>query len=144
MKSFLLLLLASAASAATAPHGMTEFNKLCPAARVCPDLEDAYEKCKPTRAREKCLDFIVAFKQLTPVYDCQRPFDHTDKVDYIVPALWLCDHGTRLASLDLLSKLKEPEARAFFASKEFRTVLDGETAELYYDKSVKLEKQPSR
>lgn len=140
----LFLVLAQSAWAATAPAGMTQFNSVCPAARACPDLEDAYEKCKPKRGRRLCLDFIVAIKQLTPPYDCQRPFDHTEKVDYIVPALWLCDHGTRLASLELLSKLKEPEAKRFFASKEFRTVLDGETADLYYDKSVQLEKQLAR
>jgi hypothetical protein len=127
-----------------APSGMKEFNKICPAQKLCPDLENYYQACNKKPDTEICKKFIEAMKQLSPVYDCQRPFDN----GYIVPAIWLCGEKRREsgASFDetyyeLLSKLKLKEATEYFTSPLFRSVLDGHMAEEYYDKSERLEKK---
>lgn len=134
-----------------APEGMKEFNKLCPAERLCPILENKYQECKSTGEESKCIEFVRTMQKLNPLYDCQRSIDSTETADYIVPALWIC---SRIRSenneprtgqyLELLSKLRIPEARNFFASKEFRRVLDGYWAERYLEASEKLERELKR
>ncbi len=124
-----------------APQGMTRFNENCPAKRLCPVLETSSKDCNPKKPGESCRNFVAAMKELCPESDCQRSFDHTDTQDYIVPAFWLCDESRRFSYLKLLSSLKTPDARELFASPLFRGVLDGESAELYLDKSLAVEKR---
>ena len=138
------MLLPIDALAEIAPSGMKEFNKICPAQKLCPDLEKYYQACKKKPNSEVCNKFIDTMKQLSPVYDCQRSFDK----QYIVPAIWLCGENRRETGAsytetyyELLSKLKLKEAKEYFASPLFRNVLDGHMAEEYYDKSERLEKQ---
>ena len=130
-----------------APKGMTEFNKTCPAQQLCPDLERYYQSCNKKPNTDICIKFINILKKLSPIYDCQRPFDKTENTNYIVPAIWLCGESRRDdgASYDesyygLLSRLKLKEAKEYFASPLFRSVLDGHMAEEYYDRSERLEK----
>ena len=136
--SRLLLALAASAWAAKAPPEMTHFNETCPAPKACEDLARTSKACK---SKGDCKPFVETMKALAPEYDCQRPFDKTPTDNYIVPALWLCEDGARHASLKLLSGLKSPEARRFFASEGFRGVLDGESAALYFDRSRALERR---
>jgi uncharacterized cupin superfamily protein len=92
-----------------------------------------------------------------PVYDCQRSFDDT----HTVPALWLAGDRAqegyvrllwRLASQkekmikDQLFRKSVSEAKAIFASKEFRDILNGETGEDYdiLSKSMEQELAKSR
>jgi len=88
-------------------------------------------------------------RKLSPAYDCQCDFDRTDEVNYIVPAIWICNRtrkedGTLYNTweyYDLLSKLKSNEAKEFFSSLLFRNTLDGSLAEEYYHRSEELERQ---
>jgi len=143
-----LLLLPSIIAADVAPKGMTEFNKRCPAPKLCPELEKYYQQCKKQLDTETCKKFVETMKRLSPVYDCQRGFDRTDKANYIVPAIWICGENRREdgtsymeAYYDLLSKLDSKEAKEFISSPLFRSTLDGALAEEYYDQSKELEKK---
>jgi hypothetical protein len=89
-------------------------------------------------------------EQLAPIYDCQRSFDSTPTENYIVPAIWLCGEERRKNGfsvvhdyLELLSRFNIPEARRYFASKLFRSTLDGYIAELYIEASEKVEAELS-
>jgi hypothetical protein len=125
-----------------------QFNVECPAKRLCPDLEKYYQTCSRTHSSEACDTFVKIFRQLVPKYDCQRSFDHTPTKDYTVPAVWVCKEilaakGERpvfVESIKLLKKLRSNAARSFFASAEFRSVLDGELAETYSESSLRAEK----
>jgi hypothetical protein len=125
-----------------------QFNVECPAKRLCPDLEKYYQACSRTHASEACDSFVKIFRQLVPKYDCQRSFDHTPTKDYTVPAVWVCKEilaarGERpvfVESIKLLQTLKINDARSFFASADFRSVLDGELAEEYSESSFRAEK----
>jgi hypothetical protein len=65
-----------------------------------------------------------------------------------VPAAWLCDEILKINHqrdileeyIDLLQKLKTKDARCFFASSEFRSVLDGYYAEEFSEASLRAEK----
>jgi hypothetical protein len=80
-------------------------------------------------------------------HDCQRSFDHTPAVDYTVPAVWVCDkilggdHKRDILweYIDLLHELKTIDARCFFVSAEFRSVLDGYYAEEFFEASLRAE-----
>ncbi|MDD2806265.1 MAG: hypothetical protein PHV33_11985 [Elusimicrobiales bacterium] len=143
-----LLFSAVSAHAEAAPAGMKEFNKTCPAKELCPRIEQAYQKCANQNSAPDCQDFVRLFRELLPLYDCQRPFDHSGGEDYIVPAVWLCD-GRRGGGYPqefesyagLLSGLKSADAKKLFASKEFRNVLDGAVAEDYLDRSLQAERE---
>jgi len=143
---------ASVATADVAPQTMKEFNKTCPSKDLCPRIETSYQNCKKDHSSPACSDFVKQFKILLPIYDCQRPFDHTEGSDYIVPALWLCDgqRGDKKAPYEsedyvrLLSKLKSKEARELFGSQEFRDTLDGAVAEEFGGLSRKVEKELKR
>ncbi len=81
--------------------------------------------------------------QAFPHYDCQRSFDRRGGVNYIVPALWMCreprgDDGIPPYSfyLELLSELRFTKARCVFASEDFRSVLDGQFADMYRGASL--------
>lgn len=139
----LLLLLASNFVEAE-QSDTTELNKTCPAQQLCPDLEKYYQVCRKNPTTKSCMNFIETMKKLSPVYDCSRSFDKGG----IVPAIWLCGENRRQSGADytesyyeLLFKLKIKEAKEYFASPLFRSVLDGSMAEEYYDKSKKLEKK---
>ena len=129
--------------AAEAPPGMTTFNRTCPAPKLLPELESAYGACVKQDAGA-CDRFVNVFRQLLPEYDCQRRFDATPKVNYIVPAIWLAGEPALHRYFKLLSTLKAPKARELFASAEFRAVLDGEFAEMYREKSLAAAKPRSR
>ncbi len=121
--------------------GTTDLNKICPAPALCADLEKNYLACRFNTHAKECLEFIQILKHLSPIYDCSRSFDRGH-----VPAIWLCGQNRRKggASYDeayynLLSKLRLKEAKEYFASPLFRSVLDGAMAEEYYERSEKLE-----
>jgi hypothetical protein len=117
---------------------MTTFNQVCPAPRLLPRLEAEYQSCLREQGAG-CDAFVATYRELLPEYDCQRSFDATPRVNYIVPAIWLSrDHAKYIA---LLSKLKSEPARELFASPEFRRTLDGYVAEIYLEKSEALEKE---
>jgi len=148
LSTSVLLFSAATAHAGVAPAGLKEFNKTCPANELCPQIELAYQKCGKQASAPDCHDFVRLFKELLPLYDCQRPFDHSGGENYIVPAVWLCD-GRRGGGYPqefesyagLLYRLKSVDAKKLFASKEFRDVLDGAVAEEYLDKSLQAEKE---
>jgi len=148
LSTFLLLFSAMIAHAEVAPAGLKEFNKTCPANKLCSRIELAYQKCGKQASAPECHDFVRLFKELLPLSDCQRPFDQSGGENYIVPAVWLCD-GRRGGGYPrefesyagLLSGLKSRDAKKLFASKEFRDVLDGAVAEEYLDKSLQAEKE---
>jgi hypothetical protein len=134
----LAVAIAFGASASEAPSTMTKFNQVCPAKRLLPQLETQYQSCKRNQP-VACEQFVATFRELLPEYDCQRPFDATPTVNYIVPAIWLSrDHDKYVA---LLSKLKVRSAQELFASPELRRTLDGHIAEMYLDQSEELEKK---
>ena len=124
------------------------YNIVCPATRLCPDLEKYYQACKSENEPNVCNSFVATFRKLAGKYDCQRSFDHTPTADYIVPAVWVCREGLNIGEtrsifeeyIVFLQKLNSGEARCFFASPEFRGILDGEYAELFYEKSLSAEK----
>lgn len=142
------LCLGIAANGNKAVSASGQFNVECPAKRLCPDFEKYYQTCSRDHASEACDSFVKIFHQLVPRYDCQRSFDHTPTKDYTVPAVWVC--GEILAargerpifdeSIKLLQKLRSNDARNFFASADFRSVLDGEFAETYMESSWRAEK----
>lgn len=116
----------------------------CPASTVLPELDAAYHACGHY-ADENCHNFIAAFKKVTGRYDCKRSFDTGPGS---VPAIWLAGDGALEDYVHLVwllstkkqfkSKLYrgvDVEARDFFASSEFRGVLDGALAEEYSEKS---------
>ena len=123
-----------------APSDMHEFNITCPAKKICPDLDKEYQSCKDNSNLVACLKYIETLKKLIPIYDCQRPFDHTPEKDYIVPAFWLCNERKLWDYIELLSNLTIKEAQELFSSSNFRSILDGELAEGFYYLSVKREK----
>lgn len=133
---FLVISLTLTAFAAEAPKNMKEFNINCPAKDICHQFDKYYQLCKQNRDSDTCLRYIQLFKKLAPAYDCQRPFDHTPTKDYIVPAFWLCNEEKSWDYIDLLSKLTLSDAQKFFSSSQFRSILDGETAEGFYDLSI--------
>jgi hypothetical protein len=144
--------------AETAPADMHEFNVKCPAATLIPILDTAYHECNNGFVKKdgSCEKFVEVFKQLQPVYDCQRPIEIKSTPKYIVPAIWLAGDGAaddyirlvwRLASQkekifkSQLFRKPVSEAKAIFASKEFRDILSGETAEEYDDLSRSMEQE---
>lgn len=148
--AYLILLLPVCSWAEPAPKWMKEFNKTCPATKLCPKLERQYQECKIQLQGRACIDFVNTMEQLAPIYDCQRSFDSTPTENYIVPAIWLCgeerrENGIPVVDdyLELLSKLNIPEARRYFGSKLFRSTLDGYYAELYREASEKVEAELS-
>ena len=122
-----------------APPGMRKFNMNCPARKLCPELDSHYQLCKNNPNSKACLKYIGIFKKLIPTYDCQRSYDHTSTKDYIVPAFWLCDKEKLWDYIELLSKLDDQDAQEFFASSDFRSILDGELAEGFHDMSLNRE-----
>ena len=123
-----------------------KFNVKCPASRLCPDLERYYQACLSTNESNACKAFVKTFRKLTPEYDCQRSIDHTPTKDFTVPAIWLCEEiqgsGAHVEKyINLLQKLKSDDARCFFASSDFRSVLDGYLAEEFYEVSLMEEKK---
>ena len=142
------LCLGIAANGNKAVSAPGQFNVECPARRLCPDLDKYYQTCSRTHASEACDSFVKIFRQLVPKYDCQRSFDHTPTKDYTVPAVWVC--GEILAargerpifeeSIKLLQELRSNDARSFFGSADFRSILDGELAETYPGTSLQAEK----
>jgi hypothetical protein len=109
----------------------------CEERKLCPELEDSFSKCKYDEKEEECRRFIDTFRKLSGTTTCKRSFDTRP-----VPSVWVCDEGksypgtfTNAASfLDELI-VKYGFALNFYSSDEFRSNLDGETAEAYRAKS---------
>jgi hypothetical protein len=131
---------ASTALAREAPAGMTQFNQTCPAERVAREFDRAYHQCRNGYENGSCQRFVVLFKELLPEYDCQRPFDKANGKVYIVPAIWMLGDAEHEDYVELLSKMKQPQAQALFASKEFRATLDAALAERFWRQSERREK----
>jgi hypothetical protein len=127
-----------------APKGMTEFNVTCPAGELCPLLELSFDSCKSSKKEQVCSIFVEIFKNLVDDYDCQRPFDNTPTKNYIVPAVWLCGSSELWDYVELLSNLEYPDAQDFFASSEFRSILDGALGQRFREQSRKTEKMLKR
>ena len=136
----MLWLAAISAGATEAPPGVTHFNRVCPAPKLLPRLEMAHKSCVAKKP-SACAEFVQIFRQLLPEHDCQRPFDASPTKNHVVPAIWLAGDRDLEKYVDLLSKLKIAEARALFASAEFREILDGHLAEEYYERSERAEKK---
>jgi hypothetical protein len=146
MKRFILILVLTTLNitlgfSEEAPKGMTQFNITCPSKELCPLLDRSYESCNATKKQQVCSIYIHIFKKLADNYDCQRSFDNTPTKKHIVPAYWICDAPKTWAYIELLSSLELPEAQQFFASPEFRSILDGETAEGFLDLSLERERK---
>jgi len=90
-----VLLAASVSKAAVAPQGMTDFNVVCPSPALCSTLESEYQRCRKDRKQASCSGFVDAMLRAFPTYDCQRSFDKTKTVNYVVPALWMCAEPRR-------------------------------------------------
>ena len=120
---------------------MTKFNQACPAQRLLPKLENEYQSCVRKQS-PACERFVAVYRELLPEYDCQRPYDATPTVNYVVPAIWLAKDNEKY--VELLSKIQLESARTLFASPEFRRTLDGYVAEMYRDKSEMREQELRR
>jgi len=135
-----IVMVATSVLAKEAPPGMSQFNRTCPAKSLLPKLAEAHKSCFSNESAA-CSEFVRIFRELLPEYDCQRRFDATPKVNYIVPAIWLAGDDRLDQYIALLSKLRTPEAQRLFASPEFRAILDGHFAEDYLELSVEAEKK---
>ncbi len=132
----IILFLASTISyAKESDKGTKVFNKTCPAPSLCKQIQKELEECK---MKKNCEAFLSSYQKLLPEYDCQRKFDHTPTKDYIVPAIWLCENHAEL--LEHLSKINSKKAQKIFGSSALRNSLDGDLAEQYLQKSLKVEK----
>jgi hypothetical protein len=109
-------------------------------------INEAYKAClKNPEDKLKANRFVRLLKKTMYKYDCRRNYDFSP-----IPAWWLCGEGKdyqKVSSYDdpnkwfhLLSKLKIKEARELFGSELFRSTLDGEIAEMYFEDSKKLGK----
>ncbi|TNF98280.1 MAG: hypothetical protein EP297_08470 [Gammaproteobacteria bacterium] len=124
---------------------MSEFNKTCPFEDRYIKLDQAYHECAKGFTKGSCNRFVAEIKLFLPEYDCQRSFDSTEKVEYIVPAIWLTG-AAQEDFVDLLYKLASGnefykakwfksarrQAKAVFLSPEFENTLDGYMAEMYF------------
>jgi hypothetical protein len=134
----LIFLIGAFSEAKIAPKEMTEFNKKCPAPKLCETIYENLQSCDKGN-KHQCSQFVDNFQKALPEYDCQRSFDSTVKEKYIVPAIWLCE--THEYFLNELSKMKTKKAKQLYGSKELRTTLDGHLAEEHLEKSKKVEKK---
>jgi hypothetical protein len=107
---------------------------VCPAPTVLPILERAYQSC--ASSRRQCTLFVEAFREVIPRYDCKRDFDTAP-----VPAIWLAGDRQFEKYVALVARLRTPGARKLFASPEFRSVLDGDVAEQYGNRSRAAERR---
>lgn len=143
---------------AEAPPSMTVFNKACPSVKLAPVIDHAYHECANGYMNGSCETFIRTFRELIPTYDCQRPFDSTPTKQYIVPAIWLSGTAELEDYVKLLARMADPkdwlfskpdlskvtaQGVALFGSKEFRSVLDGDLAEEYLERSEAVGKKTS-
>ena len=111
------------------------FAETCPAATLCPTLAKQTISCGKWYSDTKCDPFVDTYQKLSGRYDCKRAADTKP-----VPAIWLCDvdaTGDQPSekSAALLAKLKNPKARDFFSSVEFRSTLEGQSAEHWFKRS---------
>lgn len=154
---FLILFIASPllSEAIEASKDMKEFNVKCPVKQLREEFDNYYHECNVGYIKKDggCPKFLELFWKFLPEYDCQRPFDKTATTNYVVPALWLLGaaHEDYIKLLWTISSNKGnkysnsldgnivEKAQELFASKQFRNVLDGETAEEYLERSEKLE-----
>lgn len=114
----------------------------CPSKEIFGKLRKAYADAKSSpKDKEKVTQFVNLIKVILPKYDCRRDFDNDP-----VPAWYLCgEKGTKEVCghsdvwnwFTFLAKSKMKTAKQLFGSKEFRSTLDGETAEEFYDASLK-------
>lgn len=154
--TILLLLFAGLTYAEQQPNGPQKThrsNLTCPAKKLLPQLDREYHECHGLYGgEESCLKFIEAYKKLLPKYDCAYIDDYGSAVS--VPAIFMTRSAGAFSDytdlLMLLSLSKEYnfseermpkavyEARMVFGSKQFRSILDGDFAETYFDPSLKI------
>ncbi|HUK12824.1 MAG TPA: hypothetical protein VLW17_05935 [Thermoanaerobaculaceae bacterium] len=113
----------------------------CPAQQLCPLIAAQFTTCAKERGQAACAAFVASFRKLAGTYDCKRPFDTAP-----VPAAWLCEQADPKRDIlfqyiDLLRSLHTLEASVFFASAEFRGMLDGHLAEIYLKESLDQQKR---
>jgi hypothetical protein len=145
--------------AAEAPREIQQFNVICPAAKLLPVVDAAYNACNNGYVDGSCEKFVEVMRQLLPAYDCQRPFDASPTENYGVPAIWLAGNGAMEDYIRLLLRMASPddkmfsdplfekaatEARKLFGSKAFQNVLDGELAEDFRPLSEEIESELQR
>lgn len=111
-------------------------NIACPANKVLPELDANYHECSHGFENGSCQRFVQLLKTLLPKFDCQRSFDTSP-----VPAVWLANDAAFEDYVNLLSRLKDKDAKQLFASAAFRDTLDGAMAEEYGPLSRKAEKE---
>jgi hypothetical protein len=106
----------------------------CPMPDLQYEINNAYDDCiKNPNDMEKEKQFVSLFKKALYSYGCRRTYDYEP-----VPAWWLCDYKDTSKWLKLLSQLNSVEAKKLFGSTLFRSTLDGEFAEEYYEESKKI------
>jgi hypothetical protein len=113
----------------------------CPAQQLCPLIAAQFTTCTKEHDRTACRAFVESFRKLTARYDCRRSLDTAP-----VPAAWLCEQtdpkgDVLFRYIDLLRSLDSLEAKRFFASPQFRGILDGHLAETYLKQSLEQEKR---
>ena len=105
--------------------------KSCPMPHLRDKIVIAYDDClKNPYDMDKERTFVNLFEKSLHRYDCRRSYDYKP-----VPAWWLCAYEETDKWLRLLSQMKSLEAKKLFGSSLFRSTLDGEYAEEYYEKS---------
>ena len=119
---------------------MRSYAETCPSATLCPLLAKQTVACGKWYSEVKCDSFVETYQKLASRYDCKRSQDTKP-----VPGIWLCDNGASTPypsekSAALLAKLKFTKAKNFFASSEFRSTLDGESAEHWMKRSLNADK----
>jgi hypothetical protein len=107
----------------------------CSAKELCPKLVSTSKQCEERPNSNACGTFLSLFKKLTESEQCRRSGDFSP-----VPGAWVCDELQQSAvmegsinTLKRLRKLRNATATSFYASQEFRGILDGYLLEEYLD-----------
>jgi len=123
----------------------TETDNRCEALPLCAEYEESFKACSLDNKSNRCDKFIELFEKLAQKKDCSYKNDLTLGA---IPAIWKCDEGREypkqifIHSCILLNKLAttKQQAQDLFISDLFRSVLSGESAEAFQDKSLAFEK----
>ncbi len=136
MTRHLVLLFTVLVLAPLAASAQTTKPSNCPAASLCESLHQQYLLASKGD-KQATKEFLVLFMKLVPKYDCMRSFDTAP-----VPAIWLCGDDIQFeAYCQFVADSEDRDLKRFFASPEFRSVLDGAVAEFYYKRSEEAEQK---